>query len=268
MPTSRIDLDLIIIRLRLTNLLPQRRLRLQHLALAHHDILVADRHAVRHLELRNRVDNHIRRLETRRVATELRVDQPLAPAPAIRDGGLGTQLRAAPAAPAETRDAHFGAGRQVGAHVAREREHVRVRTGGPGAIHEGDHGGEDAEDGANAAQLAPEVGPGDGAGHVVHRVHEGDGRGPAGDDVRHDDFEARLGRVLVGEELVVDQGEAEGVGDEENRGGGGGGCWGGGNVARFAVERFFVAGWGAVLVGGAFEAVGTRHGGREWGGSL
>ena len=204
MPTSRIGLDLIVIRLRLTNLLLQRRLRLQHLGLAQHDILVADRHAVWHLELRHRVDDHIRHLETGRMTTELRVDQLLAPAATIRHGGLGAQLRAAPAAPAETRNAHLGAGRQVGAHGACEREDVRVDAGGPGTVHEGDHGGEDAEDGADAAQLAPQVGPGDGAGHVVHRVHEGDGRGPARDDVGHDDFEARLGRVLVGEQLVVD----------------------------------------------------------------
>ena len=199
MRTARVDLDLIIICLGLTDLLLHRGLGLQDLAFAHDDISIANGHAVRDLELGDGIDDHVGRLETGRMATELGVDEALA-IPTFGRRGLGAQFGAAVAAPAEARDAELGAGGQVGAHGARKGEDVRVRACRAGAVHEGAHGHDGGEDGADAAQLAPEVGPGDWGGDVVHRVHEGDRSGAAGDDVWDDHF------LKFGPEIVSDDG--------------------------------------------------------------
>lgn len=51
--------NLVVIRFRLADFLLQSRLSLQYRSLGHRKILVANRHAIRHLELRDSIDDHI-----------------------------------------------------------------------------------------------------------------------------------------------------------------------------------------------------------------
>ena len=83
----------------------------------------------------------------------------------------------------------------------------------------------------------------------------------SGTDLCGSTYEAGLFSVLVGEELVIDEVEAEGVSDVEDGGFGRRRGRGVGDVAPFAIEGFFVARRGPVLMGGALEAVGAGHGG-------
>lgn len=71
------------------------------------EILLRDRRRIRHLELRDGLDDHLRRVDDiARVCVELSIDQSFLSA---LNGALSTQLRRAPRTPAETRDAQLPA---------------------------------------------------------------------------------------------------------------------------------------------------------------
>lgn len=193
------------------------------------------------------------------MSTKLRIDQPLA---STLDSRLRAQPRAPEAAPAEACNTHLRARGQIGSHCARKLQNVRKRGRRCCTVHERAQDWDDAEDRIDASQLAPDIEPVDGSAEDMHGLHERDGGRSTGDDVGDDDFEACLRGVSVGEELVVDEAEAEGVGEEEDGGGRSRGWWGGGYIALFAVEGLFFARRGAVIVDATFEAIRARHCGR------
>ena len=83
------------------------------------------------------------------------------------------------------------------------------------------------------------------------------------EEIGDQDFAPGAGGVAVGEELVVDEFQAEGVWKVEDCRFGVGVA---GDVCFPAVERLESAGWFGMIVDGTFEAFGARHGGFgfEW----
>lgn len=127
---------------------------------------------------------------------------------------LGADARGPVSPHAKPSDAQFGSQRQRGAHGADVRQDGRIQT--PDLEAEGDQDAHQAAAGPEATGVADKVPTGRAEGHVLGPAHQDEGRAAVGEQVGHQNTQAGAGGVLVGEELVVDQVEAEEVRQEDD----------------------------------------------------
>lgn len=129
-------------------------------------------------------------------------------------GMLGAEPRRPMPSQAKAGDAELGSQGQRGSDGAHVVQNIRE-----GSSHLEGEGGEDDGDLQTRPRppcVAKEIVPLHRGGQLLGEAYRRQGKPSAWKEVGHENSEARLGGVLVGEELVVDEVEAEVVGQEDD----------------------------------------------------